>query len=104
MLIIPSNIPHTFDSSMRGEVSDLHLFLHDANGWHNVSNNYKANFAQTQGGKQLPPCLDPNQVISSPMSESEPSVEYSMRATVYCSMVCRDLAHGITRLLLAAAL
>lgn len=56
LLIIPSNIPNTFDSSMMGEVSDLHIFLHYANGWHNVSNNYKANFAQTQGGKQLPPC------------------------------------------------
>ena len=48
--------------------------------------------------------IDPNKVTSSPMSESEPSIEYSMRATIYCSMVYRDLAHGISRLLLAAAL
>ena len=48
--------------------------------------------------------IDPNKMISSPMSESEPSVEYSMRAIVYCSMVYRDLAHGISNLLLAAGL
>lgn len=71
---------------------------------HNVSNNYKANFAQTQE-KQLPPCHRYlNKGTSSPMSECEPSTEYSMRASVYCSMVYRGLAHGISHLLLAAAL
>lgn len=56
LLIIPSNIPNTFDSSMMRELSDLHLFLHFANGWHNVLINYKAKLAQSQGEKQLPPC------------------------------------------------
>lgn len=48
--------------------------------------------------------IDTNKVTSSPMSECEPSTEYSMRASVYCSMVYRGLAHGISHLLLAAAL
>ena len=47
--------------------------------------------------------IDPNKVISCPMSESEPRIEYIMRTIVYCSMVYRDLAHELSHLLLAAA-
>lgn len=56
LLIIPHNIPNTYDSmssphSMMGEFNDLYLLLHLVNSQHNVFITYDENLAQPQGEK-----------------------------------------------------
>ena len=90
LLIIPSNIPNTFDSSMMGEFSDLHLFLHFANGWHNVLINYRAraNLAQPQGEKQLPLCHRPqqNNILSSIRKWARYRIQNNNNCILFCNL------------------
>ena len=48
--------------------------------------------------------IDPKKVISFPISESGPGVEYNIIATVCYSIVYKDFPHKTSHLLLAATL